>query len=141
SEFFFQVRNEFFRQRVAIRAIVRRVHCVRIVVVRCRVLEGHGHHAREVAGHPGPRELVSWFPRAPAQPDFTALFVFRSGRRLSRESEWSAESEMTLNVNRRILLVRALIVPFWQEHGGAEVNRISPKLGKHFALKLYSLDP
>src|SRR2546426_387307 len=61
--------------------------------------------------------------------------------RLGYDSEWSAESAMPLNAHRRRLLVRALIVPSRQEHGGAQVNRISPELGKHLALNLPSFNP
>src|ERR1041384_6477731 len=63
-EFLLQIRNQFLRERVTIRSVVRRVHRIRVIVVRRRVLKCHRYRAREVVRHPCLSELVSTFARA-----------------------------------------------------------------------------
>src|SRR5205814_9079048 len=52
AELLLDLGNELLHDRVAVRADVHRVHGVRIVEVRRRVLEGDGDEARKVVADP-----------------------------------------------------------------------------------------
>ena len=61
AELFFQHRNQFGFDGVAVRTEIRRVHCVGIVVVRIGVVDLRDQDAREVWRDPLLVELVRFF--------------------------------------------------------------------------------
>src|SRR6185312_10358780 len=59
TEFRLDCRNELLHYRVAVRAVVRGIHTVRIIIVRRRMLQRDEDHARRSVSEPVARELCA----------------------------------------------------------------------------------
>src|SRR5262249_32667369 len=113
-EVLFEIRNQLLCERIAVWSVVSRIHCVGIITEGCWMLKGNRDHPRKIVRHPGPSEFVTRFPGASAQAKLFLFFCFGDARRFSSESKRRAETEVTLNVNRRILLTATLAISLRQ---------------------------
>src|SRR5581483_5039462 len=98
-----EIRNQLLEDRVAIRSVIRRVHGVRVIEVRRRMLERHRDHSRESGPVPLSIERET-------RLEIVALEHRRQRRRrwlaVGREPEWWTEAEVSLFVHGGIVRVR-----------------------------------
>ena len=134
----FEIRNHLLHQRVAVRPVIHRVHRIRIVVIRRRMLKRHGDHSRKIIRSPSLKKLVSRFDVQIRQPR-PHLRVHR--RILLRKSQRRPQTKMVFLINHRIVRVRMFLVTFRQKHNRPDIHRVSPKLCQHLALNLDVLHP
>src|SRR6185312_7638699 len=79
------------------------------------------------------------FSRAPLQP--SGSLRGRLAALLFSESEWRAEAEVSLDVDRGIPARGLFVEALRKEHGGADVHRLPPELRELLALDLDVLHP
>src|ERR1051326_1854494 len=100
----------------------------------------------EVVAHPTLRELVARLPSGTRPVAERTLgsgtaAAAATGGRLPRESEWCAKTKVSLTVDRGISARWFLVESFWEQHGRADVHRLSPELGEQLALDSNTLGP
>ena len=129
-------RHELLHDGVAVRPEVRRVHGVRVVVVRVRVLDLNHEHARKVRSRPFPVEVVrGLLLGAVVAVDLKALAVLALqvgvGRRLAPVAE--VGREVAVVDDERVPCVGVRVEAFRQEDVRAEVHVSSPELRQPLA--------
>ena len=138
-EMLLEIRNELLQECIAVRAVVRGIHGVRVVEVRRRVLERHGDHAREIGSAPRPIELEPGFARAAREARRPLPGGF--GAAVGREPERGVEIEVPLVVHGRIATDGIRVVPARQQHRRAEIDGTPPPRREQLTLNLDVPDP
>src|SRR5690606_27121849 len=106
SELTLEVRNEFGQKCVRVRPVVRRIHAVGRVEIRCRMLKRDNHGTREIVANPVLMKFEARL-RIPEESASTLRIGLRN--RLRRVTEWRIQIEMTLDVDRRVTRGGAVI--------------------------------
>ncbi len=131
-EVLLQVGHELLEQRIAVGAVVRRVHGVGVVEVRRRVLKRHRDQLRKVGRVPRPVKLEAGFARGLLESRGAVARRFRHA--VGRETEGRPEIEVPLLVHRRVAARRVGVIAARQQHRRPEVHRVAPPGGEDVAL-------
>ena len=135
AERLFQVRHQLARDRVAPWTIVRRVHGVRLVVVRARDDRADGDDARKVIALPGLVELVAGLQVGVARARERSFGV---RRRVRVEEERRAVAE---HVNAGKARLRVICEAARQQYARAEIDGLAPELAQDLAFYPHGPEP
>ena len=138
SEVRLEIRDQLGQDRVTIGAVVGGVHRVRIVEVRCGVLECDGDQPGKIGPRPGVIELRS---RLVVVLREEGLEEGGCGRRVVGEAQRRLQPEMALLVDHGVACRGMVVVALGQQHGRAQIDRPTPERGQQPALDLDVLHP